>query len=126
MVSKTLELRKVITKLLKEVNKNVFYENATDEAEFPYIVYEIDSISFDYSGRDDVILTINVWDKDKESKLVESVSDEIEKKLNYLNYPTGKVLPTFYLINRISIPDEDKSIRRRELKFQIQNYYIGE
>lgn len=126
MVSKTLELRKVIIKLLKEINSNVYYENATDEAEFPYIVYEIDSINFDYIERDDVILTINIWDKDRGSKTVDSLADDIEKKLKYLNNPTQTVLPTFYAISRTSIPDEDKSIRRRELKFQIQNYYIGE
>lgn len=124
-ISKTYELRKVITKLLKEANEKVFYENATDKTPYPYIVYEFDTVTFENINRDDVILTIDIWDKGKDSEKVEKIADKIEDLLNFKNNPTGKVLPTFYLASRNSIRDEDKNIRRRELRFLIQNYYIG-
>ena len=45
-MSKTVELRKVVTGLLKTTGREVFYENATNKAKFPYIVYEFDTVDF--------------------------------------------------------------------------------
>ena len=125
MVSKTKELRKVVTALLKQVNEKVFYEDADDETPYPYIVYEFNTIDLGNEGRDDVILIVNAWDKGRTAEQVEALADNIENALNGTNSPTKTVLPTFYLFNRDTIRDEDKSIKRRELKFEIQNYYIG-
>lgn len=125
-MSKTVELRKVVTGLLKTTGREVFYENATNKAKFPYIVYEFDTVDFGNYGRDDIILTVNVWDRGSSSITVETIADNIEKVLNNTNNPTDKVLPTFYITTRRNRRDEDESIRRRELTFSIQNYYIGE
>ena len=125
MASKTIELRKVVTKLLKEVNKQVYYESATDKATYPYIVYNFDTVNLNNYPRDDIFLTIDVWDQGETSTKVETLADNIEEALNMENKPSDKVLPTFYLEDRRSISDEDETIRRRQLKFTIQNYYIG-
>ncbi len=125
MASKTIELRKVVTKLLKEVNKQVYYESATDKATYPYIVYNFDTVNLDNYPRDDIFLTIDVWDQGENSTKIETLADNIESALNMENKPSDKVLPTFYLDDRRSISDEDETIRRRQLKFTIQNYYIG-
>ncbi len=124
-MSKTIELRKLIVKLLKEVNKSVFYENANDKAEYPYIVYNLDNMNTVNYPRNDSILTIDVWDRNKDTVTVETLSDKIEDILNMLNKPSEKSFPTFYLEDRMSIDDEDPLIRRRQLKFKIENYYIG-
>lgn len=125
MASKTIELRKVVTKLLKKVNKQVYYESATDKATYPYIVYNFDTVNLDNYPRDDIFLTIDVWDQGENSTKIETLADNIESALNMENKPSDKVLPTFYLDDRRSISDEDETIRRRQLKFTIQNYYIG-
>lgn len=124
-MSKTIELRKLIVKLLKEVNKSVFYENASDKAEYPYIVYNLDNINTVNYPRNDIILTIDVWDRSNSTITVESLTDKIEDVLNMLNKPSKNLFPTFYLEDRMSIDDEDSLIRRRQLKFKIENYYIG-
>lgn len=124
-VSKTIEIRKVITNLLKTIDNNVFYENASDLAQFPYIVFNIDSINFVNKGRDDLLLTVDVWDKNKDSTTVEILADKIENTFDFKNNPTANVLPTFYKESRKKITDEDKEIRRRQLTFSIQNYFIG-
>lgn len=125
MVSKTIELRKVIVKLLKEVDKSVFYENANDKANYPYIVYNLDNINTLNYPRNDIVLTIDVWDRNKDTVMVETLTDEIEERLNMLNQPTDKLFSTFYLEARMSIDDEDPLIRRRQLKFKIESYYTG-
>ena len=81
MATKTIELRKVVTKLLKEVNKQVYYENATDEATFPYIVYNFDTVNLNNYPRDDIFLTIDVWDQGGTSTTVETLADNIEEAL---------------------------------------------
>lgn len=125
MVSKTIELRKVITSILKETNLEVYYENATDTAIFPYIVYNLESVNFGTVGRDDVFLIVDTWDKNDSSANIEIISDKVEDLLNNLNSPTKSVLPTFYKESRRALQDEDKSIKHRQLRFVIQNYYIG-
>lgn len=125
MVSKTIELRKVVQSILKESDIKVYYENADIEASFPHIVYNLDSVNFGNLGRDDIILTIDIWDKNTNSTNIEIIADKIESKLSFNNKPTNTVLPTFFIESRSNIEDEDKSIRRRQLKATIQNYYIG-
>ena len=124
-MSKTIELRKLIVKLLKEVNKSVFYENANDKAKYPCIVYNLDKINTVNYPRNDIILTIDVWDRSNSTVTVETLTDNIEDVLNMLNKPSKNLFPTFYLEDRMSIDDEDPLIRRRQLKFKIENYYIG-
>lgn len=124
-MSKTIELRKLIVKLLKEVNKSIFYEKANNKAKYPYIVYNLDNINTVNYPRYDSILTIDIWDRKKDTVTVETLADKIEDILNMSNKPSDKSFPTFYLEDRMSIDDEDPFIRRRQLKFKIENYYIG-
>ena len=124
-MNKTEELRKVIAAALSGVCPRVNYEIATDTEQFPYLVYDLSSVNLDDIERDDVILTIDVWDKSASPVTVEELSDRIESLLNAANMPTQTVLPTFFRISRATIQDPDKSLKRRQLKFQIQNYYIG-
>lgn len=124
-MSKTIELRKLIVKLLKDVNKSVFYENANDKAKYPYIVYNLDNMNTVNYPRNDIILTIDVWDRSNSTVTVETLTDNIEDVLNMLNKPSKNLFPTFYLEDRMSIDDEDPLIRRRQLKFKIESYYMG-
>lgn len=126
MVSKTYELRKVITNLLQKTGKQVYYDEADNNATYPYIVYTLESVNFGNTYRDDILLTVDVWDRNRNSIPVENLTDEIEKHLNFKNIPNEKVLPTIFLEHRSSIQDPDKMIRRRQIKATIQNYYIGE
>ena len=120
-MSRTYNLRAAIMTLLGSLKVPVYYENAIKDTPYPYVVFELESI--DYSNnRDDVILTVNVWDKGYDSSVVEDLADSIEDIFNYNNYPTDDVLPTFFKANRMVVLDEDKEIRRRQLQFQVQNY----
>jgi len=121
-VSKTVELRKVISSKLKTISDRVSFEVADNEADFPYIVYDLSSVGFGNYPRNDVILTINVWDKTTDTNTIETLADNIESILDHVNNPTTTILPTFYLDSRQNIQDEDKEIKRRQLRFTIQNY----
>lgn len=123
-VSKTLELRKVIKTELEKVAERVYYESASEKALFPYIVYELNSSIKNYS-RDDITLTIDVWDRNTSTKVVEQLADDIEQLFHSETLSNGKVYPTIYLEVRNSVKDEDKTLKRRQLRFTIQNYEGG-
>ncbi len=123
-MSKTYELRKIISLLLEQTEGKAYYENSSDEADFPYKVYSFENIDLGDMERDDLILVVDIWGKDNVIE-VEEIADSIENTFNCLNAPTTTSFPTFYRISRKPIEDEDKRIKRRQLKFQIQNYYKG-
>lgn len=123
-VSKTLELRKIIKVELEKVIQRVCYESATDDTEFPYVIYTLNSSLKNYS-RDDVTLTVDVWDRNTSTKVVEQLADDIEQLLHSKTLSNDIVYPTIYLEVRNSIIDEDKTLKRRQLRFSIQNYEGG-
>lgn len=121
-MSKTLELRKVIKGLLEEFVGNVYYEEASSKAQFPYIVYDFQNIGLDSFPRSDYLLIVDIWDRNQYSDNVEELADSIEKKLGIANLPNDKILPTFYVNNRRSLRDEDKTLKRRQVEFTVQVY----
>lgn len=125
-MSKTNELVKLIKQLLIKYGLVVFYDEADEEVPYPYIVFSLtnyDSLTY---PRDDIELLIDIWDKGESSYRVEEVSDQIEKDFKILNKPTNKILPTFYSVYNKRIADEDKEIRRRQVKITIQCYEVEE
>ena len=123
-MSKTNALRKIIQSNIGSVLKS-FNRCADDKEKYPYAVYDFENIDLLDINRDDLILVIDLWDKGKDTSRIEEMADQIEAIFNAANLPNEEVLPTFYRISRKPIDDEDKALIRRQLKFQIQNYYIG-
>ena len=123
-MSKTNSLRKIIQSNIGKIVK-CFYRVADEKERYPYAVYDFENIDLGDINRDDLILVVDVWGKGKDTSNIEEITDRIEKMFNAANIPDQEVLPTFYRISRKPIDDEDKTLIRRQLKFQIQNYEIG-
>lgn len=123
-MSKTTSLRKIIKSNIDSVVK-CYYRIADAKALYPHAVYDFENIDLGDINRDDLILIIDIWGKGKDTSQIEEIADRIEKLFNAANLPGEEVLPTFYRISRKPIDDEDKTLIRRQLKFQIQNYDIG-
>ena len=123
-MSKTNALRKIIQKNISKIVKS-YYRIADAKAEFPHAVYDFESIDLGDVNRDDLILIIDLWGKGKDTSQIEEMADQIEAIFNAANMPGEEVLPTFYRTSRKPIDDEDKTLIRRQLKFQVQNYSIG-
>lgn len=123
-MSKTNSIRKIIQSNINNIVQS-YYRIADAKAGFPHAVYDFESIDLLDINRDDLILIIDIWGKGKDTSNIEDIADQIERVLNANNIPGEEVLPTFYRISRKPIDDEDKTLIRRQLKFQIQNYYIG-
>lgn len=124
MATNTIELRKLVTGVLKSTNWNVFYERADKKAQKPYIVYNFDPFTNGSFPRQDLMLTIDIWDKSEFTAEIEKAADIVQDLLNMETMRNEKVIATFYLENRRPIEDEDEKIRRRQLKFKTEIYYI--
>lgn len=119
---RTNDLKKLITTQLKTLVSNVYYEIADDNAMYPHVVYVFKTIDLGDLSRQDYVLSIDVWSKGPSSRTIDDLCDSIENLLQSKNLPQENILPTFYLIDRQTLIDEDKSIKHRLIRFQIQNY----
>lgn len=121
-MSRTNDLKKLIQTKLKTLATNVYYEIAADNALYPHVVFTFDSIDLGDLSREDYMLNVDVWDKGKSTTAIDDLCDSIENLLQAKNLPQAHILPTFYLVDRRNVPDEDKAIKHRIIRFQIQNY----
>lgn len=121
-MSRTNDLKKLIQTKLKTLAMNVYYEIAADNALYPHVVFTFDSIDLGDLSREDYMLNVDVWDKGKSTTAIDDLCDSIENLLQAENLPQTHILPTFYLVDRRNVPDEDKAIKHRVIRFQIQNY----
>lgn len=119
---RTNDLKKLVQTKLKTLTTNVYHEIANEDAVYPHIVFNFRRIDLQDFSRQDYILEVDVWDKGTSTTAVDNLADSVENLLQGKNLPQKTVLPTFYLIDRRNILDEDKSIRHRQIQFQIQNY----
>ena len=119
---RTNNLKYLVQSKLKTLTANVYYEIANEKALYPHIVFNFRRIDLGDLWRQDYILEVDIWDKQDSSLRVDDLADSVENLLQAENLPQSNVLPTFYLIDRQDIPDENKEIKHRRVQFQIQNY----
>lgn len=121
-ITRTNDLKILLKTKLNTIATNVFFEQATDNALYPHIVYSFRTIELGDLSRKDYILEVDVWDKGTSTTQVDELADKVEDLLQGQNLPQTNILPTFYLMDRKSVLDPDKDIKHRLIRFQIQNY----
>ena len=121
-MSRTNELRELITSALKNICENVYFEVADEEALYPHIVYYLRSVDLGELSREDYILEIHLWEMDAEATNIEDKADNIVEMFRAENMPQRNILPTFYVYDRKAVDDEDKKIRHRVISVQINMY----
>lgn len=123
-MSKTLELRKLIKQQLDTVVGETCYKTAPASVDFPYKVFSFETVDLNDISRDDIILDVDIYTKD--ATQADTIADDIEPLFNATNIPTEEILPTFFKMSRKPILDEDETISRIQLRFQIESYERGE
>ncbi len=121
-MGKTNALRKQVTSLLKKVCKNCFYEHAIDKELYPHIVFSFATTDNSDTHMDKIYMDVDIWCKGDGAAEVEGLADDVEKIFRCLNNPEDEILPTYYTVDRRIVEDPDKTIRRRMIKVEIQNY----
>lgn len=123
---KTYALRTLVKQKLDTLTNAgaTYYRRAPDDAAFPYKEFRLDTPLYT-DVRDDVELTVDVWDHAQNPTAAEAIADSIETLFGeQKNYPTTDILPTFWHESRNVIEDADKNIQRVSLRFLVQNYAL--
>lgn len=124
-----IKLRTELNKILKSIHPNiivdgksksrVYFQDANDEAPFPYLVYDLPQSYFD----DDLEifnLDIDLWDNKEDTTELEILSQSIWNELNRYHFINEDMQFSVYRQNRLTIEDDDPRIRRRTLMFQLR------
>ena len=107
----------------------LYYDLAAERAVFPYIVYSFEPITTDDESSDTFILDIDGWDApaNGDTTTLESLLEVIDGSGD-LTSPSGlneKVIITSDVTlilrreARYSIPDDDKTIKRKRYTYQV-------
>ena len=121
-MSKTEELRKLITAQLNTVSGATYYRYAPSTAVYPYKTFELSRINLQDLERDDIDLCVDIWDHATDPKVVDGIADAIEMLLNAQNLPQAHILPTFFRDSRYPVEEDDKTIQHVQIHFTVQNY----
>lgn len=121
-MSKTKELRRLITASLNTVSGSTYYRQAPPDAAFPYKTYELSRVDLGDAARDDFDLCVDLWDRGTDPKTVEELADQLEALLGGANLPQETILPTFFRASRYPVADADKQIQHLQLHFEVQLY----
>lgn len=123
MKSNTNELRKQLNFIFQTICKNVFYASARQKPrqkpQYPYLVFELSELLYD-SGCTKYKLEVNCVSKNTEE--VEDMADFMQDLINNYNFINEKIAFDTYRISRQKAYEEDKTIQRRRLIFELKAY----
>lgn len=121
-MGKTNKLRALVQTKLKTVCNSVYFLDAQKNALFPHVVFNFENTLNDDPYRDDITISIDVWDRSTSNSVIEDLCDDIEELFRGVNIPQTDILPTFFLVNRVRVIDEDKQIKHISMRLLVQNY----
>jgi hypothetical protein len=117
-----MNLLQVLFTKLSEIQKPVYFELAPSNAVFPYIVYKLPNSTNVESDRQDYVLQVDVWDNKSDTTALETLTNDIDKKLNKMEHLDFTQFIKIERENRLMVPDTDPEIRRRQLRYTVKQY----
>lgn len=114
-----IELRKALHLLLKQYHSKLYFMQASSTATFPYIVYDLPN-SFTDSQQEIFSLDIDIWDNNADTTALETLTDQLWKGLDGHGHIDQNIQFSLYRENRLTVTDDDSSIKRRKLVFQLR------
>lgn len=121
VVQMTNEIIKTIVEYLNLNGINAVGNEATNELEYPYAVVTMSGLN-----RNDNIslwsLEVNVWDKHKYYSRAETISDNIDKLLDFARLKSGDNLICIFESQKNNLKDTDPAIKRVNMRFDMNIY----
>lgn len=121
-----IELRKEYKKLLKEVHSVVYYEDAQQDITYPYLTYNINISEDDGEALTSLIITVEGFDKTSDSTVIETLMENVKKKLNkavVISEYDGKPITIItYFENQYPLDIINPEIKRRSQTYLGRKY----
>ena len=138
-------LRELLHPYLKSIHLRVYFQDAPDNAQFPYLVYDFTQITNDGEGFETAAVDIDGWDMPADGDttaletLMQTVNDALNKKtlladekLYGFYSPSQPFIVveapfavTFYLDRKIPIRDDNPDIKRRKYIYEARLFGRG-
>ena len=113
-------LRKLLHPYLKSIHPRVYFQDAPDDAQFPYLTYDFTQITNDGEEFETVALDIDGWDMpaNGDTTALETLMQNVNDLLNKKTLTAENLAVTFYLDRKIPLRDDNKNIRRRKYIYE--------
>jgi len=125
-VSRTNEHKRIFQSLLSAYCPSLFFQQAPPGADFPRTVYDFKQLAVEGYPYEKYLLTLNCWDKGQQERIdsfLDALIEAIDKSVHY----TDAVYYQFYYNkDRQPIAEQDKSLRRVMLTFEVRIYVRSE
>ena len=98
-------------------------DNPDIDTSYPYVVFHTPSVG-EVEVREDTVLEVDIWTNNGDIVELETITDNIDKKLNRLSNLDANFQCKIYRDNpyKLSLTDEDPIIDRRRLRYNIKLY----
>lgn len=116
-----LELRIIIQAHLETIHPQVYFQKASPDAEFPYLVFDIPNIIGDGESVEVAVVDVDGWNKGADTTAIETLMASVNLGLN------KKTLNniTLYLEIKLVLQDDDPRIQRRKYTYQARIFRRG-
>lgn len=113
-------LRELLHPYLKSIHPRVYFQDAPDNAQFPYLVYDFTQIINDGEEFETVAVDIDGWDMPAggDTTALETLMQTVNDVLNKKTLTAENLAVTFYLDRKIPLLDDNKNIRRRKYIYE--------
>ncbi len=113
-------LRELIHPFLKSIHPRIYFQDAPENAQFPYLVYDFTQIINDGEEFETVAVDIDGWDMpaDGDTTALETLMQTVNDALNKKTLTAEGLAVTFYLDRKIPLRDDNKDIRRRKYIYE--------
>jgi hypothetical protein len=113
-------LRKLLHPYLKSIHPRVYFQDAPDDAQFPYLTYDFTQITNDGEEFETVALDVDGWDMPAggDTTALENLMESVNDALNKKTLTAEGLAVTFYLDRKIPLLDDNKNIRRRKYIYE--------
>lgn len=117
-----IDIREKIQTSLLTISSEVYYEDAPDDAVYPYIVLNIPDGFFDGASTTLDTIEVDVWDQSDSSIQSETLRQSIIDTLDGIVYLVNANFSIRLVFDRrMDIDDPDDRIKRKKSNFQIRS-----